>query len=145
MRRINTPLMVEQQIVYADTGEIDRFNQQTTAVLLELTSFFSLTYQDQEGQSVCVKVADDPAKEGWQVEIKRPDYVLRFNPDAPTATFYQTPQGLWELSVVTQRIDWQFEPGETPHTTKKTLLIDYQLKKAQELLGNYRFRLIYTS
>ena len=71
--------------------------------------------------------------------------MLLFVPDQETMTSYQTPQGSWPLSVHTQHLHWHFEPADQAGKIRYALTVDYQLKNDQELLGNYRFRLIYVA
>ena len=142
MRREQIKVEVIQQIRYADSQELEEYRHQTPAILLELQSYSKITYQDANQQTVEVKWSVD-SEDTVQVEITQPDYRLTFHPTKETATFYQTPQGLWELQVLTKQIQWHFAPDESGKAKQQGLTIDYQLKKSEEILGNYRFRLIY--
>ena len=142
MRRETINLIVEQQIVYGDTKEVDRYEHQTEGILLELQTFSKITYQDARKQEVSVKWSEMSETDEWEIEIVQPSYTLKFRLDEATSTFYQTPQGFWELTVITKNIQFSF--GQlTPTTNSRELLLDYDLYKEKELLGNYRFRLIY--
>ena len=143
MRREQLTIEVIQQIRYADSQEVEEYRHQTQAILLELQSYSKITYQDANQQTVEVKWSLDTT-ESVQVEIKQPDYCLTFHPTKETATFYHTPQGLWELQVRTKQIQWHFAPATSAQAKQQGLTIDYQLKKSEEILGNYRFRLIYS-
>ena len=101
MRRVSIDLQVEQQVIYPDSQQVERYDHKTQAVLLELESFTKLSYQ--------------------------------------------TPQGSWPLSVHTQHLHWHFEPADQAGKIRYALTVDYQIKNDQELLGNYRFRLIYVA
>ena len=137
MRRVSIDLQVEQQIIYPDSQQVERYDHKTQAVLLELESFTKLTYQNLNQEPVEVKWL--PQADGsTQIQVSQAQGVLLFVPDQETMTSYQTPQGSWPLSVHTQHLH---QLGKIRYA----LTIDYQLKNDQELLGNYRFRLIYVA
>ena len=55
MRRVSIDLQVEQQIIYSDSQQVERYDHKTQAVLLELESFTKLTYQNLNQEPVEVK------------------------------------------------------------------------------------------
>ena len=133
MRRVSIDLQVEQQIIYSDSQQVERYDHKTQAVLLELESFTKLTYQNLNQEPVEVKWL--PQADGsTQIQVSQAQGVLLFAPEQETMTNYQTPQG-----------SWHFEPADQAGKIRYALTVDYQLKNDQELLGNYRFRLIYVA
>jgi hypothetical protein len=144
MRRVSIDLQIEQQIIYPDSQQVERYDHKTQAVLLELESFTKLTYQNLNQEPVEVKWL--PQADGsTQIQVSQAQGILLFVPNQETMTNYQTPQGSWPLSVHTQHLYWHFEPADQLGKIRYALTIDYQLKNDQELLGNYRFRLIYVA
>ena len=61
MRRVSIDLQVEQQIIYPDSQQVERYDHKTQAVLLELESFTKLTYQNLNQEPVEVKWLPDPS------------------------------------------------------------------------------------
>ena len=101
MRRVSIDLQVEQQIIYSDSQQVERYDHKTQAVLLELESFTKLTYQNLNQEPVEVKWL--PQADGsTQIQVSQAQGILLFVPNQETMTNYQTPQGSWPLSVHTQ-------------------------------------------
>ena len=48
MRRVSIDLQVEQQIIYPDSQQVERYDHKTQAVLLELESFTKLANADRK-------------------------------------------------------------------------------------------------
>lgn len=134
MQRKSSKIQVDQSIQYCVTHEEDHWKLNTQADFISLNSFDKLTYSDLEKHEQVVKLFK---QEPLIVEIKRDQNVMRFEKGQSTYSNYQTPQGLWELRIDTQKLDWDMNENQAE------LVIEYQLVLQEEIVGNYRFQLIY--
>lgn len=142
MRRETVKITTLQTIHYDGAQTTEQYDYQAEAILLELESYHKLTYQDEQGNTLEWKWQPDYDPSSTVV-MKQAGYQLHFNPQLATETLYQTPQGYWQLSVITKQCRWQFSPGTQSGLSRYQLDIAYELHREEEKLGDYRFRLIF--
>lgn len=134
MERKRIKIQVHQRIHYAHSQEKDTFHLETEGDLLVLRTYSRLTYYDQDGVEITIKWYPQAKPGTPYVEIHQPHHQLVFNPLRPTFSRYQTPQGEWPLTVLTQDVK-----GMAP--APSSLSVDYQIKQGDHLLGDYYFQL----
>ncbi|WP_124057815.1 DUF1934 domain-containing protein [Vaginisenegalia massiliensis] len=133
MRHTTVQIKINQSIVYAHDGTKDRWQWQGTGQLWDLNTYFKLAYQGPHGLQEIKVDKQTPA----YATIHQGQTRLAFNIAQTTECLYPTPQGTWELQVVTQDLTWQQEANSGQ------VRLTYELYLGQEKLGNYDFQLIY--
>ncbi len=137
VQRKNIYLEVDQKIRYHKQAHKDEWLLETKGELVDLKTFSKISYVDREDIPIEVKWYTQREAGHLIAEIKQPQYTLTFNPSKQTYTSYMTPQGLWELAVETEKV--QFSETETGVKLK----IQYQVLINEEPLGDYEFQLHY--
>lgn len=139
VQRKNIQLEVSQKIRYHEQAHTDEWKLETKGELIDLNTYSKISYVDHEDIQIEVKWYTNREAGHLIAEIKQPQYTLTFNPSKQTRTSYMTPQGLWELAVETEKIQF------TETDTGIKLIVHYQVLINAEPLGDYEFQLHYSN
>lgn len=137
MYKKDVALRIKQTVNYTNMQDADTWELTSVGELIQLKSYTRLKYLDKDGVEITIKWKKNHLYEGYSVSIEQPHYVLHFNPYETTYTHYATPQGNWQLTVLTHEIILEEGKQETK------LLINYQMLTQNNLLGEYQFQLKY--
>lgn len=139
VQRKNIQLEVSQKIRYHNQAHKDEWLLEVAGVLIELNTYSKISYVDRDDINIEVKWYTNHESGHLVAEIKQPQYTLIFDPSNLTKTSYMTPQGLWELAIETEKIQF------TESDKGVILLIRYQIIINSEPLGDYEFQLHYSN
>lgn len=137
MYKKDVALRIKQTVDYTNMQNADTWELASVGELVQLNSYTRLKYLDKDGVEITVKWRKNHLYDGYSVAIEQPHYVLHFNPYETTYTQYTTPQGDWQLTVLTHDITLEENEEETK------LLIKYQIIMQNNLVGEYQFQLKY--
>ena len=139
VQRKNIQLEVSQKIHYHNQAHKDEWLLNTGGELVALNTYSKISYVDRDDIQIEVKWYTIRVAGHLVAEIKQPQYTLIFDPSNQTSTSYMTPQGLWELVVETEQIQF------TESNKGVKLTIRYQVIINAEPLGDYEFQLHYSN
>lgn len=137
MKKRTTQAQIRQRIQYEHESEHEEWQFETTAELIELTSFTKLAYQDEQEVAIELKWQQHAVSGNPTLSIKQPAYTLVFNLEQKTLTHYQTPQGVWPLEIETEHLSWK-QVGDQQQVT-----VLYSTKVNEIPFGKYEYQLIY--
>lgn len=137
MERREISLHVKQWVQHESSDERELFEVKTKGELVELSTFSRITYTDNNDVKIELKWRAQHNGEANILEIKQPAHSMFFDLSQNTLTPYHTPQGVWQLEIVTKQMSWQ------SLVDGHQLDLAYEIKHEQEMLGKYDFQLIY--
>lgn len=135
MQRKPIQIDVSQHIKYRQQKEADAYEQVLEGTLTSLSSYKRIDYRDSQGVDIQVKWGQVTSEASTPyVEIKQPHATMRFQKGQTTYAPYPTPQGVWQLEIVTEDIIIQDGRVE----------LYYYINAQEHILADYHFRLLYS-
>lgn len=137
MNRQAVNVKVQQTIRYHQVDEHDQWEYEGPAELLNLATYSRLSYDSQPWGLTFIKWPNEVASPCLPLEIKRQDNRLIFDLKREQLIDYPLEEGSMPLAIRTKVLDY------TCSQTQGKILLDYQILMADQILGDYSFRLKY--